>query len=91
MKGEWFEYPCMRCEDVVMDFLRPFVAASVVTLTLVGAGHAADLTILAPQNSLIVQPRPVADYAPRNILMSGWYLRGDCGYNCWIVLQLFIK
>jgi opacity protein-like surface antigen len=64
-----------------MDFLRPFVAASVVTLTVVGAGHAADLTILPPSNSLILQPWPVADYAPRNILMSGWYLRGDCGFR----------
>jgi len=35
-----------------MNWLRPFVVADAVTLTLVGAGHAADVTTLPPPFSV---------------------------------------
>jgi opacity protein-like surface antigen len=60
-----------------MDSLRTFVVASAVTLTLVGAGHAADVTTLPPPMSM--SPRVAPEYVPRNIFMSGWYLRADVG------------
>jgi opacity protein-like surface antigen len=66
-----------------MDLLRPFVVAGAVTLTLVGAGQsiglAADATTLPPPNSLSARTWPTSDYAPRNVFMSGWYLRSDIG------------
>jgi opacity protein-like surface antigen len=62
-----------------MDSLRPFVVASAVTLTLVGAGHAADVSTLPPPVSISPRSWPAPDYAPRNIFMSGWYVRADVG------------
>ena len=68
-----------------MDWLRPFVVAGAVTLTLVGAGQnaslAADVTMLPPPNSMTARTWPATEYVPRNIFMSGWYLRGDIGYR----------
>jgi opacity protein-like surface antigen len=68
-----------------MNLLRPLVAAGALTLTLLGAGqgvvHAADPATLPPPNSLSGKTWLVSDYAPRNIFMSGWYLRADGGYR----------
>ena len=63
-----------------MDRLRPFVVAGSVTLTLMGAGQGASLAADMPSS---ISPRtwPVTEYVPRNIFMSGWYLRGDIGYR----------
>jgi opacity protein-like surface antigen len=79
MKGEWRAYPGKRSEDVVMDWLRPFVVTSAVTLTLVGAGHAADVATLPPPVSVSPRSWPAPDYTPSNIFMSGWYVRADIG------------
>lgn len=62
-----------------MDSLRPFIVASVVTLSLVGAGHAADVTTLPPPASISPRIWPAPEYVPRNIFLSGWYLRADIG------------
>ena len=65
-----------------MDWLRPFVVAGAVMGSLVGAGQdaslAADVTTMPPV-SLSPSPRSAPDYVPRNVFLSGWYLRGDVG------------
>jgi opacity protein-like surface antigen len=65
-----------------MDLLRPFVVASAVTLTLVGAGQgtslAADPATLPPPSTL--SPRVWSpEYAPRNVFLSDLYVRADIG------------
>jgi opacity protein-like surface antigen len=68
-----------------MNLLRPLVAAGAFTLTLLGAGqgvvHAADPATLPPPNSLSGRTWSVNDTTPRNVFMSGWYLRADGGYR----------
>jgi len=61
-----------------MDRLRPLVVASAIMLSLVGAGHAADVTGY-PSLPL---PLPSQEKPLQQIeLSSGWYLRGDIGYR----------
>jgi len=60
-----------------MDSLRPLVVAGAVTLSLVGAGHAADVTTMPPPISM--SPLVVPSYGPSNVFLSGWYLRADIG------------
>jgi opacity protein-like surface antigen len=65
-----------------MDWLRPFVVAGAVMGSLVGVGQdaslAADVTTMPPV-SLSPSPRSAPDYVPRNVFLSGWYLRADVG------------
>ena len=60
-----------------MGWLRTFVGASAVTLSLVGAGHAADVMTLPPPASYMSRVAP--SYVPRDIFLTGWYLRADIG------------
>jgi opacity protein-like surface antigen len=63
-----------------MDWLRPFVVASAATLLLAGAGHAGDVTTIPPLSlSPSSSPRAAFAYTPRDIFLSGWYLRADIG------------
>ncbi len=61
-----------------MDSLRPLVVASAVTLSLVGAGHAADV----PDYRSLPSPLPTQESSLQRVeISSGWYLRGDIGYR----------
>jgi opacity protein-like surface antigen len=68
-----------------MKVLRPLVAAGALTLSLLGAGqgvvYAADPATLPPPNSVSGRAWPVSEYTPRNVFLSGWYLRADGGYR----------
>ncbi len=55
-----------------MHQVRPFAIAGALIVSLVGAGHAADLPALPPPST---PPTVVCG----NIFCTGWYLRGDLG------------
>lgn len=59
-----------------MKGLRPLVIAGAL-LSLAGVGHAADYTTLPPPASYMPPVAPA--HIPRNVFLSGWYLRLDGG------------
>ncbi|MGH6739350.1 MAG: hypothetical protein ACREDY_10030, partial [Bradyrhizobium sp.] len=60
---------------MAIRWIKTLAVAGAVMVPLVGAGRAADMPAIPPPGPILAP----LDYGPRDVFLSGWYLRADAG------------